>query len=61
MTITIVHLDDIVLIGNYDKKIQRLNLSLAREFKIEDLGSLKYFLGNKVARSRHKIFLPQRK
>ena len=48
-----------VLTGNDEEEIQRLNQSLAREFDIKDLGNLKYFLGIEVARSRHGIFLSQ--
>ena len=34
---------------------------LSSEFKIKDLGPLKYFLGIEVVRSRHGIFISQRK
>ena len=34
---------------------------LASEFEMKQLGNLKYFLGIKVARSKHGIFLCQRK
>jgi hypothetical protein len=56
-----VYVDDIVLTGNDDWEIQNLKQSLANEFEIKDLGSLKYFLGIEVARSKHSIFISQRK
>lgn len=60
VTTLIIYADDIVLTGN-DEEIQRLKKYLASEFEIKDLGSLKYFLGIVVVRSRHGIFLSQRK
>jgi hypothetical protein len=56
-----VYVDDIVLTGNDDGEIQNLKHLLANEFEIKDLGSLKYFLGIEVARSKHDIFISQRK
>jgi hypothetical protein len=61
ITALIVYVDDIVLISNDDWELQNLKHSLANEFEIKDLGSLKYFLGIEVARSRHGIFISQRK
>ena len=43
--------------GNYEEEVQRLKDFLAKEFEIKDLGSLKYFLGMEVARSRGNISL----
>ena len=39
----------------------RLKTQLAREFKMKELGKLKYFLGIKVTYSRQEIFICQQK
>ena len=39
----------------------RLKKQLATKFEIKDLGSLKFFLGIELARSKHGIFISQRK
>ncbi len=49
----IVYVDDVLLTSNDNEEIQRLKKHLASKFEIKDLGNLKYFLGIKVARSRH--------
>jgi hypothetical protein len=57
VTTLIMYVDDIVLTGNDDGEIQNSRHHLANEFEIKDLGSLKYFFGIKVARSKHGIFI----
>jgi hypothetical protein len=61
VTALIMYVDDIVLIGNDDGEMQNLKHRLGNEFEIKDLGTLKYFLGIEVARSKHGIFISQRK
>jgi hypothetical protein len=57
----IMNVDEIVLTRNDDGEIQNLKHRLANEFETKDLGSLKYFLGIEVTRSKHGIFISQRK
>ena len=47
--------------GDDLEQMAKLKKDLAKEFEIKDLGSLKYFLGIEVARSKHGIFISQRK
>jgi len=57
----LVYVDDIILIGNDSKLCTDFNSYLDQCFHIKDLGSLKYFLGIKVARNAQGLFLCQRK
>jgi hypothetical protein len=61
VTASIMYVDEIVLTGNGDGEMQNLKHRLANEFEIKDLGTLKYFLGIEVSRSKHGIFISQRK
>ncbi|KAL5736254.1 hypothetical protein ACOSQ2_031042 [Xanthoceras sorbifolium] len=61
ITILIIYVDDIIVTGNNDLEMTNLQRHLATEFKMKDLGVLRYFLGIEVARSKHRIFLSQRK
>ena len=60
-TALIVYVDDIVLTGDDLEEMERLKKKLATEFEIKDLGNLKFFLGIELARSKHGIFISQRK
>ena len=57
----VVYVDDIVLIGSDSKGISSLKSFLHSQFHTKDLGMLRYFLGIEVMRSKHEIFLSQRK
>ena len=57
----IVYVDDIVVMGDDLDAMEQLQKCLSKEFEIKDLGRLKYFLGIEVLRSKHGIFISQRK
>ena len=61
LAIIIVYVDDIILTGNHEEKIDLLKKLLTKEFEIKDLGNLKYFLGMEIARSKKGIAVSQRK
>ena len=57
----VVYVDDIVITRSDFKGISSLKSFLQSQFHIEDLGMLRYFLSIEVMRSKHGIFLSQRK
>ena len=54
-------MDDIVITESDSIGIPSLKFFLHGQFYIKDLGKLRYFLGVEVMRSKHRIFLSQRK
>ena len=52
ITDLIIYVDDMIITGNDDEEIIDLQKNLANEFKMKNLGGLKYFLGIEVARSK---------
>ncbi|XP_071901935.1 retrovirus-related Pol polyprotein from transposon RE1 isoform X4 [Coffea arabica] len=61
ITVLLVYVDDMIVTGNNKEEIENLRSYLAKEFEIKDLGTLKYFLGIEVSRSKQGLFLSQRK
>nr|GFC92644.1 putative reverse transcriptase, RNA-dependent DNA polymerase [Tanacetum cinerariifolium] len=61
VTCLIIYVDDMVITKNDEEEIKRLNEGLFVEFKLKDLGNLKYFIGIKVLRSPKRIFICQKK
>lgn len=57
----LIYVDDVIIVGNNMSKIQATKTELNRRFTIKDLGSLKYFLGIEVVRTKDGIVLSQRK
>ena len=61
LILLVVYVDDIIITGNDMARISSLKSFLHGQFHTKDLGMLKYFLGIEVMRSKHGIFLSQRK
>jgi hypothetical protein len=57
----LVYVDDIVLASNDSNAISDITQLLNEQFKLKDLGTLKYFLGLEIARASQGISLCQRK
>lgn len=55
-----VYVDDIIIARPSTSAIESLKMFLKDLFKLEDLGTLKYFLGLEIARSQQGIYLCQR-
>nr|KAJ0186503.1 hypothetical protein LSAT_V11C900486210 [Lactuca sativa] len=57
----LIYVDDVIIVGNNQTKIEDTKSSLDTSFSIKDLGDLKYFLGIEVARTTEGLVLSQRK
>jgi hypothetical protein len=51
----------LIVTGNDDESIEDIKRKLKTEFKISDLGELKYFLGIEIVRKEVCLCLSQRK
>lgn len=57
----LVYVDDILLTGNSEAKIQKVKQFLDYKFTIKDLEHAKYFLGLELVRSVNDLYVHQRK
>ena len=61
IVIVLVYVDDLLVTGSNITLINETKQVLKDNFKIKDLGSLRYFLGIEFARNREGIIMHQRK
>jgi len=61
ITTLIIYIDDMIVTGGDHDEISNWKQYLAYEFEMKQFRNLKYFLDIKVDRSKHGIFLCQRK
>ena len=63
VTIIVVYVDDLTIVGSSVAQVQKLKDALSREFKMKDLGEIKYLLKIEINRNREKrhMTLSQRK
>ncbi|XP_047252249.1 uncharacterized mitochondrial protein AtMg00810-like [Capsicum annuum] len=59
--IVLVYVDDLLITGSSESFINATKIKLHQQFKMKDLGDLKYFLGIEVLISISGIILNQRK
>ena len=57
ITCLIIYVDDMIITGGDKEEICTLKEQLSREFKMKDLGRLKYFLGIEALRSKGGFFI----
>lgn len=55
----LVYVDDLLITGSNDQFINAAKEALHQEFKLKDLGQLKYFLRIEVLRSSEGVILSQ--
>ncbi|XP_018633968.1 uncharacterized mitochondrial protein AtMg00810-like [Nicotiana tomentosiformis] len=61
MVIKLVYVDDLLITGSNPQLVNDAKKTLQRQFKVKNLGELRYFLGIEVLRSQKGILLNQRK
>ena len=52
-----VYVDDIILAGRDEKRLQEIKGDFSKKFDIKDLGELKYFLGMKVVQDKGNNYI----
>ena len=55
VTALLVYVDDIIVASNDEQYVKDLKEFFNSQFKLKDLGNLRYFLGDEVARSNKGI------
>ena len=53
--VILVYVDDLLITGHNTKMINEANANLHKQFKMKDLGELRFFLGIEVLRSAEGV------
>nr|XP_016445243.1 PREDICTED: uncharacterized mitochondrial protein AtMg00810-like [Nicotiana tabacum] len=61
IVVILVYVDDLLITGNNQQLLCSTRSDLMKNFKMKDLGELKFFLGFEFARSKRRILMYQRK
>lgn len=61
IVVILIYVDDFLITGSSIELICEAKHSLHQQFKVKDLGELKYFLGIEVLRYKHGILLNEKK
>lgn len=61
LVIILINVDDLLITGSISALVEEAKTTLHKNFKIKDLGELKYFLGIEVMRSHIGVVLNQKK
>ncbi|XP_070020087.1 uncharacterized mitochondrial protein AtMg00810-like [Nicotiana sylvestris] len=61
LVVVLVYVDDLLITCNNIMLLNQTKTDLQKNFKMKDLGELKFFLGIEVARSKEGIVISQRK
>ncbi|XP_070036612.1 uncharacterized mitochondrial protein AtMg00810-like [Nicotiana tomentosiformis] len=61
LVVILVYVDDLLITGNNPSLLSQTREGLQNQFKMKDLGELKFFLGIEFARSSEGIMMCQRK
>ena len=59
MILVALYVDELIFLGNNDEMIEEFKSTMTREFKMTDLGLLKFFLGLEVKQGETGIFISQ--
>ena len=56
-----IYVDDLIIGGDHLDEVEQIKGLLRQEFKMKDLGELRFFLGIEIIRTKTGIWLSQRK
>ncbi|GKU91768.1 hypothetical protein SLEP1_g5591 [Rubroshorea leprosula] len=61
LLIVTIYVDDFLITGSNEKLIQQFKVEMKKEFEMNDLGKMSYFLGMEISQTSQGIFICQKK